>query len=44
MEIYYYFLIDKYIKSDSILYLPSLSLIFLAFKLSPKIKEIDKHE
>jgi len=38
------FLLINILKSDSILYLPSLSLIFLAFKLSPKIKEIDKHE
>jgi len=37
-------LLINILKSDSILYLPSLSLIFLAFKLSPKIKEIDKHE
>lgn len=38
------FLLINILKSDSILYLPSLSLVLLAFKLSPKIKEDVEHE
>tara|TARA_A100001015_G_C14983719_1_gene710603 strand:+ start:826 stop:1632 length:807 start_codon:yes stop_codon:yes gene_type:complete len=38
------FLLVNILKSDSILYLPSLSLVLLAFKLSPKFKEDVVHE